>query len=105
MNLNSPSVQRSLRILRDHGPMSPSWFANRYFPEDHPGWKRVCKCGPHGSHAGSGLVMWAGGWIGKLRAEGLVRHHGKYNQHILTPGGGVAAIKEKTDDKEKTDER
>ena len=66
-----PGIKRALEVLLEHGPCTPSRFASFYFVKDHPGWKRHCRCGPHGSHAGSGLVMAAGGLLGKLRKRGL----------------------------------
>lgn len=40
-------------------------------PRDHPGWRRNTRCGS-GSRRGGGLVLWAGGQLGKLRRRGLV---------------------------------
>jgi hypothetical protein len=68
----TPGVKKALRIFLEHGSLTPAQFARRYFPVDHPGWQRHCKCGPKGTHRGGGLVLWAGGFIGKLRRAGLV---------------------------------
>jgi hypothetical protein len=67
----TPGYKRALEILRDHGPLSPAWFAHHYFPEDHPGWKRVGRCGPNGSTTGTGLILAAAGLLGKLRRDKL----------------------------------
>lgn len=67
----SDSLKLALDILHRNGEMTPAQFARQYFPKDHPGWNRHCKCGPKGTHCGSGLVMWAGGFLGKLCREGL----------------------------------
>lgn len=71
-----PNVLRALAILRDKGPIRPAWFAHLWFPRDHPGWSRSCKCGPYGSTRGSGLVMWAGGYLGRLCRTGWAEHRG-----------------------------
>lgn len=90
----TPAVRLSLEILADRGPLSPSEFAHQYFPRDHDGWQRSCKCGAYGSHRGGGLVLWAGGWLGKLRAQGLVtaayRQTGQLQGHVLTAAGRAA---------------
>jgi hypothetical protein len=52
---------------RERGFTTPSWIANEVFPRNHPGWSRSCKCGPYGSTKGSGLVMFMGGYLGKLK--------------------------------------
>jgi hypothetical protein len=63
----TPGVKKALRIFLDHGgPLTPTQFARRYFPADHPGSKQH----QHESHRGR--VLWAGGFIGKLRRAGLV---------------------------------
>ncbi len=68
----SEAERRTLEILREHGPLRPRDFAHKYFPRDHPGWGKPCKCG-RGVHAGGGLVLWAGGWLGRLARKGVVR--------------------------------
>jgi hypothetical protein len=55
------------RCVDARGTAPPAWVARRVFPPDHPGWKRICKCGPKGSTRGSGLRMFMGGYLGKLR--------------------------------------
>lgn len=85
----TPGMRRALEILRDHGPLTPANFAKRYYPKDDPGWKRQAKCG-YGSHAGSGLVMGAGGFLGKLRHMGLaeaVDEYGQLRQTRITAAG------------------
>lgn len=79
-------VLQALADAEDKGRFStPKWIADEVFPKDHPGWQRSCKCGPYGSHRGSGLVMMMGGYLGKLRKAGLVdRYHGK---NTLTSAG------------------
>lgn len=68
--MSKRTLHDALYVLRDHGPCTPAQFARRYFPADHPGWRRHCKCGPKGSHQGSGLVVSAGCLLGKLRRRG-----------------------------------
>lgn len=81
-------LHRALEVLRDHGPLTPAQFARRYFSKDDPGWQRHCKCGPRGTHRGSGLVMAAGGILGKLRRRGWARYHATpANQTAITDAG------------------
>lgn len=51
---------------------TPYWIASEVFPDDHPGWLRSCKCGAYGSTRGSGLIMFMGGYLGKLRKSDIV---------------------------------
>ena len=70
----TPSMARSLQIIADHPGIRPEPFARTYFGPDHPGWRRHARCG-NGTRKGGGLVLWAGGQIGKLRSAGLVTDH------------------------------
>jgi hypothetical protein len=74
MSTKQTGTIRALAIISEHAgeSLGPQRFAHHYFPKDHPGWKRIGKCGAHGSRRGSGLVLWAGGFLGKLRAAGLI---------------------------------
>lgn len=72
MNLSSSAVRKSLRILNQNPGLRPEEFARFYFPSDHPGWNRRTKCGAYGVRLGGGLVLWAGGWLGKLRKDKLI---------------------------------
>ena len=84
---------RALAILRDHGPMMPKRFAERMWP-DSPSWKKVVRCGAHGSHRGGGMYGAAGGFLGKLVRAGLVRRTTRrsydYNDYELSPAGRAA---------------
>lgn len=60
----------ALRILRDHGPLMPSEFARRAWP-DSPGWRKMHKVG-HGATRGGGMPSAAGGVLGKLTKTGWV---------------------------------
>ena len=85
----SPGYKKALQILREHGPMTPGWFAQHYFPEDHEGWRRVAKCGPQGSTTGTGLILAAAGLLGKLRRDklaGFTFLHGRSQTCITSEG-------------------
>ena len=62
----------ALRILRDYGPLRPTDFARHLWGDDHPGWNRRGKAGPHGATHGVGLKLAAGGYVGKLYQKGWV---------------------------------
>lgn len=91
----SPFLIRVLNAVEEAdskgGFTSPAWIANAVFPDDHPGWTRSCKCGPYGSHRGSGLVMMMGGYLGKLKRADppLVEswYRGSDRGHRLTAEG------------------
>lgn len=65
------STLKSLKIIAGAPGLRPDAFARLYFDKDHPGWSRHTRCG-NGTRKGGGLVLWAGGQIGKLRAAGLI---------------------------------
>ena len=90
MEKPSKAVLRSLDIIRQNPGLRPEEFARFYFPPDHPGWDRRTKCGPYGVRLGGGLVLWAGGWLGKLRKEKLIDEYGRLTQQ------GKAAMEEHT---------
>lgn len=64
----SPEVLRALQVLAG-GPIRPAEFARRLWPNAE-GWSRCSKCG-RGSHRGGGMVLAAGGYLGRLRKLGL----------------------------------
>lgn len=62
---------RALQIIRDDETIHrPTEFARKMWPGSE-GWQRVGKIG-HGSHRGVGLLLAAGGFLRKLRAQGLI---------------------------------
>lgn len=68
---------KALRILVDRGGrvrggVTATEFARAMWP-DAEGWQRVYRCGPKGSHRGTGMVLAGAGFLGKLVAAGLVR--------------------------------
>lgn len=67
------SAIKALEVLRDHGPLPPREFGEYFWGQDHPGWRRISKAGPYGSTTGGGMNLAAGGYLGKLRKQGLVR--------------------------------
>lgn len=79
---DADATAKSLRIIQQAPGLRPAEFARRYFPENHEGWSRISKCGPYGSTSGGGLILWAGGWLGKLRKRGLID-----SRERLTPAG------------------
>lgn len=63
----TPQLLRALTILKA-GSCRPAEFAKKMWP-DADGWRRSIKCGG-GSHMGGGMVLAAGGYLGKLRRDG-----------------------------------
>ena len=78
------SLRKSLTVVEAAPGLRPAAFAHLYFGEEHPGWKRHTRCG-NGTRKGGGLVLWAGGQLGKLRAAGMVSAH-----NSLTAAGRAA---------------
>ena len=70
MNITE-STRKSLGIIAAAPGLRPDAFARLYFDKDHPGWTRHTRCG-NGTRSGGGLVLWAGGQLGKLKHAGLV---------------------------------
>jgi hypothetical protein len=70
MNITE-STRKSLQIIASTPGLRPDAFARLYFDKDHPGWRRHTRCG-NGTRSGGGLVLWAGGQLGKLKRAGLV---------------------------------
>ena len=86
----SPAVCRALTIIRDHPGVAPAAFAKLMWP-DAEGHRRPTKCGRSGSHRGGGMVLAAGGFLGRLVKAGLVCR-GSWlspspNSFYLTQGG------------------
>ena len=73
---DTPTVRKCLQIVANDPGLRPDAFARQYFGADHPGWQRHTRCG-YGTRKGGGLVLWAGGQLGKLRAAGLVTKNGR----------------------------
>lgn len=63
----------ALRIMRDHGPLRPTQFAELMWP-DSLAWQISYNCGPNGSMRGRGLIMSAGSYLGRMRKLGLTFH-------------------------------
>ncbi len=84
------SQRRGLEVLRDHGPLTPSQFAKRMWP-DSPAWVRSGKCGAYGSHAGVAMPSAGGAMIARLRRLGWAtwapKTLGHYARHELTEAG------------------
>ena len=78
-------IVHALMLIRAKEIRSPQEFAKEMWP-DSEGWQRYGKVG-HGVHKGAGMNLAAGGFLGKLRYQGLI--WGGYNQDrvILTDRG------------------
>lgn len=77
---------RALQIIRDNEITMPKQFAHLYFPKDHEGWQRVGRVG-RGATRGVGLVLFSGGFLGKLRAWGFITGgHGEYPARLTDKG-------------------
>jgi len=79
-NESDPTI-KSLQIISRSPGIKPSAFARQYFPKDHEGWERHGRAG-RGSTRGQGLILWAGGWLGKLKQRELISQRVR-----LTPKG------------------
>lgn len=79
------SQARALSILAESGPIRPAAFAKAMWP-DSPAWRRTAKCGPNGSHYGGGMYQAAGGFLGKLRRDGLSAL-GPPGMHVISREG------------------
>ncbi len=92
------SQRRGLEVLRDSGPLTPSQFAKKMWPNS-PAWRKCGKCGPNGSHAGVAMPSAGGAMIARLRRLGWVtwalKTMGHYSRHELTQAGREALAKEK----------
>ena len=64
------STIRALEIISTKDIGSPRDFAEVMWP-DSMGWRRIHKVG-HGSSKGAAMALAAGGFLGKLRAQGLI---------------------------------
>ena len=80
---------RALRILRDHGPVTPTEFAEWMWP-DSPYWRVVYRAGPYGSVRGRGLVKSAGSYLAKLRRSDLALRSIEDNYVSISPEGRKA---------------
>ncbi|KKN65485.1 hypothetical protein LCGC14_0480890 [marine sediment metagenome] len=61
---------KALQIIRDNHLYGPAAFARLMWP-DSEGWQRVHNCG-RGASRGVMMAYAAGGYLGKLRARGLI---------------------------------
>lgn len=62
---------KALRLIATKDIGCPYDFARAMWP-DSDGWRRVHKLG-HGSSKGAAMALAAGGFLGKLRAQGFVK--------------------------------
>lgn len=79
------SLKKALLIIRDRNPQRPSEFAFMMW-HDSPKWKTQVKCGKNGVSRGGGMRLAAGGYLGRLKANGfIVIKIGEFNNtYILT---------------------
>ena len=87
----TPSQSKALEILRDEGPLRGREFARAMWP-DSPGWTRVAKCGPGGSHQGGGMYGAGGAYMGKLRHLGLAEYISYTEGYCITMAGRDALV-------------
>lgn len=87
--MNSPiseSLKKALIIIRDRKPERPGDFAFLMW-SDSPKWQNTTKAGKNGVSKGGGMNLAAGGYLGKLKSQGLITILiGKFgNIYRLTP--------------------
>lgn len=82
----SEPLKKALTIIRDRKPERPSDFAFLMWG-DSPKWQNTTKAGKNGVSKGGGMNLAAGGYLGKLKSQGLiVISIGKFgNVYRLTP--------------------
>lgn len=80
------SQKKALEILRDHGPMTAGWFAERMWP-DSPNWGKHFNSGS-GCVVGKGMRLCGGSYLGRLRKIGLVHRGGeRFNMYKISSKG------------------
>ena len=67
----TPSLWRALTTLDRHEALLPNEFARLMWP-DAPGWRHHTRCGRKGVTPGGGMVLAAGGYLGRLCKAGLI---------------------------------
>lgn len=82
----SESLKKALMIIRDRKPERPGEFAFLMWA-DSPKWQNRTKAGKNGVSKGGGMNLAAGGYLGKLKSQGLIIILiGKFgNEYRLTP--------------------
>ncbi len=63
---------KALRIVREHGPILPGWFAHFMWP-DSSSWTRTSNCGHNGARTGVGVEQAGGAFLSRLAKKDLVR--------------------------------
>lgn len=79
------SIIKALRIIATKDIRSPHEFAKEMWPNSE-GWQRYGKVG-YGVHKGAVMNLAAGGFLGKLRAKGLIWGGCNRDRIILTDKG------------------
>ncbi len=93
----SARSRRALTILAEHGPLLPNAFARRMWPAA-PGWRHHTRCGRNGVSPGGGMVLAAGGYLGRLCQQGWIERTDRrdhtdaltYVEYGVTPAGRAA---------------
>lgn len=87
-----------MEILRDFPGITPRSFGKLMWP-DNPNWNAHTKCGPSGTSHGGGMNLAAGGFLGRLRRDGLTEvHHDRWgiSSHRMTKEGRQALEEEQS---------
>ena len=63
-------VKRALEIILEHKPNRPGEFAYHMWPESKK-WNMRVRCG-NGVSVGGGMNLAAGGFLGRLKKQGLI---------------------------------
>jgi hypothetical protein len=64
-------IPTALQIIRDNDITSPREFAEKMWPNSE-GWQHMHKIG-RGASSGAAMAFAGGGFLGKLRAQGLIQ--------------------------------
>jgi len=79
-----PDIVAALLIIRDNDIRTPRQFAEKIWPNSE-GWHRVHRVG-NGVSRGAAMALAGGGFLGRLRAQGLIR--GFYPERIVLTDKG-----------------
>lgn len=86
-------LNRALLALYLYPASGPAALGARIW-RGHPGWNRVSKCGAYGSTRGGGMNLMAGGYLGKMKREGLaISDSHDYLRTWKLTGAGIALAK------------
>ncbi len=94
--MTSTKTLEALRIIDDHGPITPRHFARLMWPASKC-WSHHTKCGPNGVSMGGGMSLAGGGFLGKLSHKKLIGMSFSPDGYVLLKAGREALNGTKTE--------